>query len=241
MLGVTADLRPLASLREAVGHSRAPREHHFLRAALSAHLVCAQPELPLIKRALPPRAAFDAGLVERSPGHTGNIAGREIAPGHPRCPAGRCDQPTLTQQCPGCWGSLRLLPPSRFCTLIKAGGGLAAQDGGEMGPSPRGCCSRRVQSAEGARTHPFRAPYVLINQHGLVLPAPGAGYGPCPPPLPRAELERAWRSHSPPPAQPPSPWGLFCYQPLDVEAEAGGISLWTLIFFSAVTRFISKG
>lgn len=100
-LGVTIYLRPLISVREAVRHGRVPREHHFLRTALSAHLVCAQPELPLINCALPPRAAFDAGLAERSPGHTGNIPGKKIAPGHPRCPAECCDQPTLTRRCPG--------------------------------------------------------------------------------------------------------------------------------------------
>lgn len=111
VLGVTIYLRPRIAVREAVRHGRAPREHHFLRAALSAHLVCAQPEHPLINCALPPRAAFDAGLAERSPGHTGNVPGREIAPGHPRCPAGRCDQPTLTRHRPGWWRLPGFCPP----------------------------------------------------------------------------------------------------------------------------------
>lgn len=50
----------------AARRGRAPWELHFLRAALSAHLVCAQPELPLINRALLPRAGFDAGLPKRA-------------------------------------------------------------------------------------------------------------------------------------------------------------------------------
>lgn len=148
---------PAALGQEAVRHSRAPREHHFLRAALSAHLACAQPERPLINRALPPRAAFDAGLVERSPGHTGNIPGREIAPGHPRCPAGRCDQPTLTRHCPGCWGSLRPLPPSCRCTLIKAGGGLAAQDGGRWGRAPVAAAADGCKMPRGHAPTPLEA------------------------------------------------------------------------------------
>lgn len=111
VLGVTIYLRPRISVREAVRHGRAPREHHFLRAALSAHLVCAQPELPLINRPLPPRAAFDAGLAERSPGHAGNVPGREIAPGHPRCPGRPLRSAYLDAALPpGCRGLPRFSP-----------------------------------------------------------------------------------------------------------------------------------
>lgn len=42
------------------------QERHFLCTALSAHLLCAQPELPLINCALLPRAGFDAGLPKRA-------------------------------------------------------------------------------------------------------------------------------------------------------------------------------
>lgn len=54
------------SSAEAFRRSRAPQERHFLRTALSAHLLCAQPELPLINCALLPRAGFDAGLPKRA-------------------------------------------------------------------------------------------------------------------------------------------------------------------------------
>ena len=92
-----------------------------------------------------------------------------------------------------------------------------------MGLGPRGCC---VQIAKGARTHPVSPP--VHDKQAWAGPASTGGQDLAPVPSHRA---RAGTGIVSPPAQPPSPWGLFSYQPFDVQAKAGKILSFNIDFF----------